>query len=85
MITLHLPLIDNRKGFGIRAQISLWKSTLFLINPLRTCMAFDFMDNNNIEIWLDLPKVTLIFKCTLYAVFLEFIKSAYARVKFCQK
>ena len=46
MITLHLPLIDHRKGFGIRAQISLWKSTLFLINPLRTCMAFDFMDNN---------------------------------------
>ena len=46
MITLHLPLIDHRKGFGIRAQFSLRESTSFLINPLRTCMAFDFMDNN---------------------------------------
>ena len=33
MITLHLPLIDHCKGFGIRAQFSLWKSTSFLINP----------------------------------------------------
>ena len=45
-ITLHLPLIDHRKGFGIRAQIRLWKNTLFLITPLRTSMAFDFVDNN---------------------------------------
>ena len=46
MITLHLPLIDHRKGFGIRAQFSLWKNTLFLINPLRSSTAFDFVDNN---------------------------------------
>ena len=45
MITLHLPLIDHRKGFRVKAQFSLWKRTSFLINPLRTCMAFDFMGN----------------------------------------
>ena len=45
-ITLHLPLIDHGNGFGIRAQFSLWKNTLFLINPLRTSMAFDFVDMN---------------------------------------